>query len=306
MDSIKDIKLLDKSQATDLVNQFSSTGFQATAIADAVQLIERMKKENATIFLAFTANLAASGLRGVIAEMCKKRFVGAIITTAGSIDHDVIKTLVSYGKGSFEANDLELHKKGINRIGNIFLPNKGFVLFEGKMQQWLGDFCREKKCFSPSEIIDLIGKKVESQDSFLHWCSKNSIPVFCPGITDGAIGLQFYFFKQREKGFCVDATADLPKLGQVVLTAEKTAGIVLGGGISKHHLIGANILRNGLDYAVYISTATELDGSLSGARTHEAKSWGKLQEKAKHVNLFCDATIALPIITASLKEKGIL
>ncbi|MDP2973448.1 MAG: deoxyhypusine synthase family protein, partial [Candidatus Diapherotrites archaeon] len=90
------------------------------------------------------------------------------------------------------------------------------------------------------------------------------------------------------------------------LTAEKTAGIVLGGGIAKHHLIGANILRDGLDYAVYISTATELDGSLSGARTHEAKSWGKLKEKAKHVNVFCDATIAFPIIAAALKEKGIL
>lgn len=306
MNKIKDIKLKEKNSATDLVNQLSPAGFQASALGEAVDLIEKAKKDNATIFLSFTANLVASGLRGVIAEMCRLRFIDAIITTAGSVDHDVVKTLVDYGQGSFDADDAQLHKKGINRIGNIFSPNKGFVLLEKKMQQWLQEFCKKQHCFSPSELIQLIGQKIESSDSFLHWCSKNNIPVFCPGITDGAIGLQFYFFKQQHKDFCIDVTADLPKLGQIVLTAEKTAGIVLGGGIAKHHLIGANILRDGLDYAVYISTATELDGSLSGARTHEAKSWGKLRENAKHVNVFCDATIAFPIIVAALKEKGVL
>ena len=306
MNKIKDISLKEKNSAIDLANQLSPTGFQASALGEAVDLIEKAKKENATIFLSFTANLVASGLRGVIAEMCRKHFIDAIITTAGSVDHDVVKTLIEYGQGSFDADDAQLHKKGINRIGNIFSPNKGFVLLEKKMQSWLQEFCKKQQCFSPSELIQLIGQKIESNGSFLHWCSKNNIPVFCPGITDGAIGLQFYFFKQQHSNFCIDVTADLPKLGQIVLTAEKTAGIVLGGGIAKHHLIGANILRDGLDYAVYISTATELDGSLSGARTHEAKSWGKLREKAKHVNVFCDATIAFPLIAAALKEKGVL
>ena len=120
------------------------------------------------------------------------------------------------------------------------------------------------------------------------------------------IGLQLYFFKQKHKDFAVDVTADLHELAQLVLTAEKTGAIILGGGISKHHIIGANILRNGLDYAVYVSTATELDGSLSGARTREAKSWGKLKEKGRHASVFCDATIALPVVAEALREKGLL
>ncbi|MBN2066899.1 MAG: deoxyhypusine synthase [Candidatus Diapherotrites archaeon] len=301
MDSIKDF-----SMERPVLEQFGSVGFQASNIGEAVSLIEKMKREKATIFLSFTANLIASGLRGIIAEICRKKFVDAIITTAGSIDHDIIKTLLPYQKGSFGADDAELHKKGISRIGNIFVPAKGFELLEGEMQKWLEEWCSKKSCFPPSEISALAGSKLESPQSFLHWCSKNKIPVFCPGITDGAIGLQFYFFLQQHKDFCINAAADLTKLGQIVLDADKTGGIVLGGGISKHHLIGANILRDGLDYAVYISTATELDGSLSGARTHEAKSWGKLREKAENVNVFCDATIAFPLIAESLRKKKIL
>jgi deoxyhypusine synthase len=81
-----------------------------------------------------------------------------------------------------------------------------------------------------------------------------------------------------------------------VLNADKTGGIILGGGISKHHTIGVNLLRGGLDYAVYVTTGFPWDGSLSGARTNEAVSWGKIKEEAAQVTVDCDATIAFPMI----------
>jgi len=289
-----------------MLEQFMFAGFQASELAKAAELIAEMKREKAAVFFGFTANLVASGLRGAITEMCRRKMVDAIVTTAGSIDHDVIKTLVPYELGSFSADDVKLHRSGINRVGNIFVPNKGFVLFEKKMQQWLREFCRKKECFSPSELAALIGNKIKSEGSFLYWCAKNKIPVFCPGITDGAVGLQMYFFKQENKEFCVDVTADMDMLAQQVLTAEKTGAIILGGGISKHHIIGANLMRGGLDFAVYISTASEFDGSLSGARTSEAKSWGKIKENGKAVHVHCDATIAFPLIVAALREKKLL
>jgi deoxyhypusine synthase len=304
---VKKIKDMEpKEKAGDLLNEMQACGFQATQLAEAFGLIQEMKKEKATVFLSFTANLVASGLRGIIAEMCRKRFADVIVTTAGSIDHDIVKTLIDYKQGFFDADDVQLHKKGINRIGNIFAENKGFEQFEEKIQPLLEKLHKDSKCISPSQLTRFLGENISDEKSFLKHCSKNKIPVFCPGITDGAIGLQLYFFKQKHKDFCVDVTKDMDELAQKVLTAEKTGAIVLGGGISKHHTIGANLLREGLDYAVYISTATELDGSLSGARTKEAKSWGKLQEKGKSVNVFCDATIALPIIASALKEKKLL
>jgi len=306
MVKIKDIELQEKNPASLPLNEMRSCGFQATHLAEATELIEQMKKENATLFLSFTANLMASGLRGIITEMCRKKFVDVIVTTAGSIDHDIVKGLIDYELGSFDADDVELHKKGINRIGNIFVGSKGFELFEKKVQGILEKLYKKNKCVSPSELIRFLGENISDEKSLLHHCAKSKIPIFCPGITDGAIGLQLYFFKQKHEDFHIDVTQDMDELAQKVITAEKTAAIVLGGGISKHHTIGVNLLREGLDYAVYVSTATELDGSLSGARTHEAKSWGKLREKGKSVNIFCDATIAFPLIAAALREKDIL
>ena len=135
-------------------------------------------------------------------------------------------------------------------------------------------------------------------DSFLHWCTKNKIPVFCPGITDSAIGLQTYFFKQKKKDFCIDVTKDMNELAGISLNADSTGGIILGGGISKHHAIGVNLLRGGFDYAIYVTTSSPWDGSLSGARTNEGISWGKIKEKANHVTVDADATIAFPLIMA--------
>jgi len=305
VEKIKDIELQAGNSAKSLLGEMKACGFQASHLAEAVDLIEKMKEENCTIFLAFTANMMASGLRGIVRELCKKKFVDVIVTTAGSTDHDIVKSFKDYKLGSFNANDIELHQKGINRIGNILVENKGFEILEEKMQQWLEELHSKGKIASPSELNRFLGEKLPEQ-SFLHWCTKNRIPVFCPGITDGAIGLQMHFFKQEHKDFVVDVTKDMKDLAQLVLTADKTAAIILGGGISKHHVIGANLLREGLDYAAYISTAVEYDGSLSGAQTREAKSWGKLKEQGKSVQLTCDATIAFPLIAAGLREKGLL
>lgn len=43
--------------------------------------------------------------------------------------------------------------------------------------------------------------------------------------------------------------------------------------------------RNGADYAVYINTAQEFDGSDSGARPDEAVSWGKIRMDAQPVKV---------------------
>jgi len=287
----------------------SNTGFQATQLAKAVEVIKLMKKENALVLLSFTSNMVASGLRGIFAELCEKKFVDVIITAGGSIDHDLIRSYDDYLVGDFSMDDSALHKKGINRIGNILVPNERYELLEEKMKPIFEKLYAECNPCSASEMAKEIGlaigndKKAKKETSFLYWAAKNGIPVYCPGITDSAIGLQTYFFKQRKKDFGIDITKDMPKLGQIILDAEKTGGIVLGGGISKHHTIAVNILRGGLDYAVYVTTSSPWDGSLSGARTQEAVSWGKVAETAKHVTVDGDATITVPLIMKGVFER---
>ncbi|MBN2042594.1 MAG: deoxyhypusine synthase [Candidatus Aenigmarchaeota archaeon] len=298
MDEIRDYDIREGMKLEDFVNQTGSAGFQATNMAKAVKLIERMKKEKCMIILTFTANMVATGLRSVFAGMCEKGLVDMIITTGGSIDHDLIRSYRPYLLGDFVMNDEELHKKGINRIGNVLVPNDRYILLEEKIQKIFADVYAKEKVTSPSGLIMEIGKTLEDRNSFMHWCSKKGIPVFSPGITDSAIGLQTYFFKQDHPDFGIDVTKDMKKMADLVLNAEKTGGIILGGGISKHHALGVNLVRDGFDYAVYVTTSSPWDGSLSGARPNEAKSWGKIKETGRHVTVDGDVTIVFPLIVS--------
>lgn len=291
---IKDVKAGDL-KGIEMKEVWLNCGFQATNIGRAIDIIERMRKEKATVFLTFTSNMVASGLRGILTELCRKRFVDVIITAGGSLDHDIIRSAREYQVGKFMMDDAELHSKEINRLGNILVPNECYQYLEGFMIEIFKELHKGGKAVAPSEIAKKIGEKT-GEDSFLHWCTKNDIPVFCPGITDSAIGLQTYFFKQQKKDFMIDVTKDMEKLAQLALNTKKTGGIVLGGGISKHHAMGVNLLRGGFDYAVYVTTSSPWDGSLSGARTNEGISWGKIRETASHVTVDCDATVAFPLI----------
>jgi deoxyhypusine synthase len=306
MEEIKDLRLGEGVSAGDLINQLSDSGLQASELGQAVKVMEKMKKEGSTIYLSFTANLVASGLRGVLAELCRQKFVDVVVTTAGALEHDFIKSFEPYLQGDFDVNDVELHQKKVNRIGNIFVPTERYEMFEEKFKPVLQSLYEEKKVFSPSALAKKMGESLEDEGSILYWCAKNNIPIFCPGITDGAIGLQSFFFKQEKEDFGIDVTGDMKELADLTLNAEKTGAIILGGGISKHHVIGANIVREGLDFAVYFSTASEFDGSLSGARTKEAKSWGKLKEQANAATVYGDASITFALAAAALKEKKLL
>jgi deoxyhypusine synthase len=305
---ISGLKLSSGMTVAELASQMEGCGLQASQVAQAAKLFEKMQKEDCTIFLSFTSNMVSSGLREVIAQLCREKMVDAIITGIGSIEEDFMKSFAPFELGSFELDDKKLHAKGINRIGNILVSNKHYINLEKKLQPFFEEEYKKQqktgRMLAPHEIIADLSSKINDKNSFLYWCNQNKIPVFCPAPTDGAFGLQLYFFRQKRKDFGIDVAGDLRPLGQLVLDAEKTGGLILGGGFAKHHLLGSNLLRGGLDYAVYLSTGTQYDGSLSGARTNEAQSWGKISPNAASVYVECDASIALPIIVChALKQK---
>ncbi len=301
MNDIKDIQLSRNITVKELVEQFRNAGFQAQNIGIAAEILSEAKKNNAFTFLSFTSNMAASGLRGVFIELAKRKKIDAIVTTSGSFDEDVIRSKMPYLQGDFEADDEKLGREGINRMGNIFVPNDRYEYLEQFSEKTIAEIYSEKKEVTPSELLNEIGKRIESENSLLYWCSRNSIPVFCPGITDGALGMQLAFFQQRHSDFKVDVVRDFSRIIDLGMTAKKTLGIILGGGIAKHHTIISNIL-NGLDYAVYINSSTPYHGSLSGATTSEAKSWGKLKENSMAVTIHGDALVIFPMIAAAVNE----
>jgi deoxyhypusine synthase len=303
LQEVEDYTFLEGMSVEELVSQMEKAwGFTAGKLAVGVRILENMIKDKKCVkFLSFTGNLVATGTRGALKELVKRKLVNNIITTCGTIDHDIARCWKNYYKGSFQMDDAKLRTKGINRLGNILVPNESYgIIIENKMQTLLQSLWKEGiKEVSTHQLCHEIGKRTCNETSILHWAAKNKIPVYVPGITDGAVGYQLWLFSQ-DHDFKVNLLKDSGELSDTVYTAKKTGALIIGGGISKHHTLWWNQFRNGLDYAIYISTAEEWDGSLSGARPREAVSWGKINAKAKRIMIEGDASLILPIMMASL------
>ncbi len=308
-DPVKDIEPEKGMSIAGLIDEFGRAGgFTAKKVSDALKILEDMVNDDATVFLSFPAAIIATGARGVIKELVKKKLVDVIITTCGTLDHDLARIWKDYYHGSFMLDDIELHRMGINRIGNVLVPNESYgLIVEEKLLPVIENIYNSKKRLSTRELVWEIGKRIENEEnaenSVVYWCYRNRIPVYIPGITDGAVGSQLWIFYQQHRDFIIDVFADECELSDIVFESKRTGALIVGGGISKHHTIWWNQFKGGLDYAVYITTAVEWDGSLSGARSREAVSWGKIKESAKHVTVEGDATLILPLLVCGLLEK---
>ena len=302
---VKDYAVSGDTKASELVKHFSSAGgFTASKLAEAADILEEMlKRQGSTNFLSFPACIVSTGLRGVLADLVKRKLFNVVVTTCGTLDHDIARSFKEYYAGSFSMDDGELHKKGINRLGNVLVPNESYgVIIEEKMQEWLEELhAGGVKETSGHELCWFLGSKLK-EDSILYWANENKIPVIVPALVDGAVGTQTFLYTQ-EHDFTVDQFADQKLLAELTFGDRETGALIVGGGVSKHHTIWWNQYCGGLSRAVYLTSAPEWDGSLSGARMREAVSWGKMKEKSRYVTVEGDATINLPLIAAALLDR---
>lgn len=292
---------------SEIFKSFSSTGIQASNLYYAIEITNEMIENKAFIYLGYTSNMVTSGVREMIKYLTEHKKVNVLVSTAGGIEEDIIKCLGEFKLGDFRANGKELREKGINRAGNILIPNSRYCSFEDFIMPIFEEFyIRQKntgKVLTPSELIWKLGEIINNESSICYWANKNKIPVFCPAITDGSLGDMLYFFKSSHPDFLVDIVEDIWDLNNTTLSPDKTGMIILGGGVIKHSICNANMFRNGADYAVYINTAQEFDGSDSGALPEEAVSWGKIAIGAKSVKVHGDASIIFPILVAESFAK---
>jgi deoxyhypusine synthase len=301
---VKDIKLKKGMKTSELIAAMGNIGgFSAQHMVDGIDIVKQMcSDKNSYNFLSFPADIVSTGLRGILASSVK--YFDAIITTCGTLDHDIARAYGGkYSVGKFHADDVALHKMGIYRLGNIFIENEEYGLkLEESFTKIMTDIYTSKdykKEYSPSELINEFGKRMTDPGSIVRQAYLNKVPIFNPGIVDGAFGTAMSIFSQSHD-FKLNVIKDELILSNISFDNKTTGALMIGGGISKHHVIWWNQFKGGLDYAVYITTATQYDGSLSGARLEEAVSWGKIKEKGKHVTIDGDATIILPIMMSSI------
>ncbi len=308
LSKVRDIHAPPSEDIASLVDQMGQAGgFMARNLHDLVSVLGSMVEDRGCVkFLSFPAALVATGARGLLIDMVKGGMVDAIITTCGTLDHDISRTLADYYRGSFEMDDVRLKREGYHRLGNVLVPLDDYgPLIEKRVQPILERVYREgTKSITTERLCAEIGRDLGSDRSLLYWAQKKKVPVFVPGITDGAVGSQLWLFSESHRDFGVDLLADERRLSDISSEAKSTGALVLGGGISKHHLIWWNLFRGGLDYACYITTAAEYDGSLSGAQVREAVSWGKVKPKAKQATLYAEVTAVLPFIVSYVMTKA--
>lgn len=293
------------------IESYKNMGIQATNLGMGIDIVNRMIDDDAAIFLSCTSNMVSSGNRDIIRFLTKHKMIQAISISEGGVEEDVIKCLKPFVVGKFDVPGRALFDKSISRIGNIFVPLDRYTYFEEFIEPFLERTYSEGKSrgkpFTPSEFIYELGREVEKLDnkeeSILYWAYKNNIPIFCPALTDGTIGNFLYFAVLRHKDLYIDIVGDHKKIIDLVLSCEKTGAILLGGGTPKHYILNANIYRDGLDYAVYITTADEHDASDSGGNPQEAISWAKIKVNAPNVKIQSEASIIFPLLVAATFAK---
>lgn len=282
-----------------LIDSMTNIGFQGSELARAVEVVDSMRTyvspegRRATIFLGYTSNLISSGLRSTIRYLVEHKHVSAIVTTAGGVEEDFIKCLAPTYLASFNLLGKDLRAKGLNRIGNLVVPNNNYCLFEDWIIPIFDKMLEEQDAsngeliWTPSKIIHRLGKEINHPESVYYWAYKNDIPVFCPALTDGSIGdmLFFHTFRSSPKQLVCDIVGDIRKVNSMSMRAAKVGAIILGGGIVKHHIANACLMRNGAEWAVFVNTASEFDGSDAGARPDEAVSWGKIKVDGESVKV---------------------
>jgi deoxyhypusine synthase len=303
---VKDIEIQEGTSIEKIFEQLSqSGGFESVNLSDGLSILSSMiTDEKCLRFVSFVGAIVSTGLRGIIKDMIKNKWFDVAITTCGALDHDIARHFSHYKEGSFTMDDGELADQNIHRLGNVLVPMESYgPLIEEKMQMFLEEeYKKGIKEMSTASICKMIGKNL-GEDSFLYWAYKNDIDVVVPGIMDGAVGSQIWLFTQKHNDFKLNLAEDANLLSGLIFKAEKSGALMIGGGISKHHTLWWNQYREGLDYAFYITTAQEFDGSLSGALVREAISWGKVTQKARQATLHAEVTTILPFIYAALLTR---
>ncbi|MEJ5293259.1 MAG: deoxyhypusine synthase [Candidatus Methanosuratincola sp.] len=299
---VEDLSVKECASVRGLVEGFGRMGgFMAPKLSEATKIMEEMSAEGCVKFLSFTGNIISTGLRGVVADLVRGGWADVIVTTCGALDHDIARSFgARYSAGEFELDDVMLNELEIHRLGNVLIPLEDYgPLIEKVMRKELPDILKGRSSISPSELAFEFGKRIDDEHSFLRAAYEKGVPVYVPGVIDGSFGTNLFFYAQTNR-FTLDLFSDMSRILNTVFDSKRTGALIIGGGISKHHVIWWNQFKEGLDYCIYLTTAQEYDGSLSGALPKEAISWGKVKPKARHIAVFGDVTITLPLLAGAI------
>ena len=302
MKPVNHIKIKNEMSVNELAKQMALTGVLGSGrLGKAINICEAMIMDrDCRVFLGLAGPLVPGGMREIIINMIESKWVDVVVATGATLTHDLGEALgYRHYQGDANADDEELYKKGFDRVYESLMPNK---IYEGMEDFIAHNFDSLKGKKSIKDFLWEIGR-LTPKKSILKACFENKIPVFCPAISDSGIGLMIWGQIAKGKNVDVRAFEDLKEIIDIAWTAKKTGFIYFGGGVPKNYIQQAMQFSKKASYGVQVTMDRTEPGGSSGAELREGISWGKLNSKAKFVDVICDATIAMPIMFAALKER---
>jgi deoxyhypusine synthase len=301
MNEIRPIKVRKDMKVSELIDEMSGAGFGAGKIAEASKIMNKMFQDrNCKVFLGIAGAMVPAGMKQVILDMLDE--VDVFVTTGANLTHDLIEALGDkhYKIENNELmDDASLNEKGLDRIYNVLMKNSVYERLEDFFEK---NFDKLRECRNIKEFLWKLGE-ICPGEGILKKCYEKKIPIFCPGIADSGIGLMIWGRTATARGKTnIDVFSDIADIVDIAWTSKKNGVIYVGGGLPKNFIQQALQFSKGADYGIQITTDRAEPGGSSGAPLKEGISWGKMNSKAEFVDVFCDATIALPLIFVSIHK----
>ena len=299
----------------DCLVKLQNCGFQGRNLGIALEILYKMtSNSNILTVLTLSGAMVPAGMGEIICTLIEYKLIDVIISTGANIIHDLVDVFSDIGHfiGSSNVDDNDLFQHRINRIYDVFLPEDNYKYAEKKILELINEIYLEKEVkTTPSELLEKIGQKINKR-CILSLAAKKKVPIFIPAFTDSELALDLIIYSAKEGyNFQFDILRDVQKFGDIIKNAKESGTLIIGGGVPRNwaqqifplldQLEG--IKTFGYNYSVRIHTATEYDGGLSGCTLSESKSWGKYSLDSKYISVWCDATIALPLLITGLLQR---
>jgi deoxyhypusine synthase len=253
-------------------------------------------------------------MRKIISYFIQNRMIDCLVSTGANMFHDVHESLGGrHYVGSHVVSDEALFNEGVDRIYDVFAAEEQFRNTDHLIADF-GDMLEPGRPYSSREFMFLLGKWLYEQggdtDSIVVSAYMHNVPIFVPALCDSSIGIGLMVARRNGRAINVDQMKDVDDITQMIESSKKTGVIYVGGGVPKNFIQQTEVIASilglpieGHSYAIQYTTDAPHWGGLSGCTFEEAVSWGKINAIAPKVQVFVDATIALPIVSHALAQK---
>ncbi|MGB5911495.1 MAG: deoxyhypusine synthase family protein [Promethearchaeia archaeon] len=299
----------------DLLRDLKKCGFQGRNLGRALDILYRMVTDHKILtVLTLSGAMVPAGMGDIICALIENKLIDVIVSTGANTIHDLVDAVSDIGHyiGSPNVDDNELFKARINRIYDTFLPEDNYKRAENVLLDIVHEnFSSKDINIMPSDLMKLVGEKVNER-CILSIAAKYNIPIFVPAFSDSEFALNLIKFSVREGyKFNLDIFGDVLTFTDIIRKSDEFGTFIIGGGVPRNWAQQVfplldqidNVETMGYNYSVRITSAVEYDGGLSGCTISESKSWGKYSLESKYITVWCDATIALPILITGLFQR---